>query len=183
MRLAGVLDHHQPIALRQLEDRIHIGHLPVQMDRNDGRDRPSAAAADQPARIVDGALFLQILLEFCRIHVVGLLIDVHELGQCAGLRNRFRGGDEGVRHGDHNVAGLHSAGHEGEAQSVGAAADRDRIAGVAEGGECFLKFFHHRAADESGGPQGLAENFGQLLLEFHVRSNQIKKRNAVAAVL
>ena len=52
--------------------------------------------------------FFRYSREFCGIHVVRLLIDVDELRQRAGLRNRFRGGDESVRHGDHNVAGLHS---------------------------------------------------------------------------
>ena len=51
--------------------------------------------------------------------------------------------------------------------------------GFAEGRECLLEFFDHRAADEAGGPQGFVKNCGQLLLEFHVRSNQIKKRNIV----
>ena len=47
VRLAGVLNHDQTVALRQFQNRIHVGHLPVQMDRNDGRDRASTAAADQ----------------------------------------------------------------------------------------------------------------------------------------
>src|ERR1700683_1399567 len=153
------------------------------MDWNHGRDRASSAAAYQPARIVYRAFLFQVLLKSCGIHVVRQLIDVYELGQCAGLRNRFRGGDEGVRHGDHNVAGLHSAGHEGKAQGVGAAADRDRITRVAEGREDLFKLFDHRTADEAGSAQGFAENLGQFLLEFHVRSDQIKKRNVVGRVL
>src|SRR5580658_523235 len=149
------------------------------MDGNYSGDWAATAAAYQPARIVDRALFLQIVLKSCRVHVVGLFINVYELGQRAGLRNRFRGGDEGVRHGDHYVTRLHSTGHEGEAQSVGAAADRDRIAGFAEGRKGLLKLFDHGTADETRGLQGFAENLGQLLLEFDVRSNEVKKRNAV----
>ena len=151
MRLAGILDHHQPVALGQLQDGIHISHLPVQMDRNYGRDRTAAAVAHQRAGSVHGALFLQVLSQFCRIHVVRVLIDVHEFRKRSRLRDGLGGGDEGVRYGNHHVARLHSAGHEGEAQSVRAAADGYRIADIAEGGKCLLKLFHHRTANESRG--------------------------------
>src|ERR1700728_1607364 len=183
MRLAGIFNHNQTVTLRQFQDRIHIGHLPVQMDRNDGGDWTSTAPADQSSRIVDRALFFEILGEFCGIHVVGLLIDVHKLGQRAGLRNRLRSGNEGVRHSEDNVAGLHAAGHEREAQCVGSAADCYRIARLAEGRKCLLKILYHGATDKSGSPQGLLKNLGQLLFEFHMGSNQIEKRNAVGTAM
>ena len=36
VRLARVLDDQQPVALRDLQDRIHVGRLAVEMDRHDG---------------------------------------------------------------------------------------------------------------------------------------------------
>ena len=152
------------------------------MHRHHSRDRTATAAAHAACQHLDRALRFQILCEFCGIHVVSLLVDVDELGQRSGLRNRFGSGDERVRHGDHNVAGLYSGGHQREPQSVGSAADGDRIAGLAESGECFLEILHHRSADESGGPQGFVKHFGQFLLKFDVRSDQIKKRNAIMRI-
>ena len=69
--------------------------------------------------------------------------------------------------------------HEGETQGIRAAADGDRMAGATERGKRFLELFYHRTTDEAGGVQNLVENGGEFLLHFYVRSNQIKKRNAV----
>ena len=79
---------------------------------------------------------------------------------------------------DH-VARLNAARHDGEAQRVGAAADRYRMAGAAKGSECFFEFFHHGTADEAGGVQNLMKDGCEFLLHFYVRRDQIKKRNAV----
>src|ERR1043166_6648738 len=46
-----------------------------------------------------------------------------------------------------------------------------------------LEVFNHGPANEAGGAQGLLEYFGQFLLKFNMRSNQIKKRNAGRSVL
>ena len=86
--------------------------------------------------------------------------------QRGSLRNRFSRSDERVRHGDHYVAGLHSAGHQSEAQGVGAAAHGNRMAGIAESRKRLLKIFDHGAADEAGGPEGFVEYFSQPLFEF-----------------
>jgi hypothetical protein len=42
-----------------------------------------------------------------------------------------------------------------------------------------LEFLHHRATNEAGGSQRCAKYFGQFLLEFNMRSNEIKKRNGI----
>ena len=41
----------------------------------------------------------------------------------------------------------------------------------------FSKFCHHRAADKPSCMQALSKRFRQLLFEFHMRRNQIKKWN------
>ena len=129
-----------------------------------------AAAADQFARGVPRALVLEILPQFLRIHVVGVFVDVDELRQRARLRNRFGGRDEGVRHGDDHVAWLHACRHQGEAQSIGAAADGDGMFGVAElWRNAFSKFFDHGAADEAGGAERLLK---------HLRSVPVRVRRA-----
>src|SRR5580700_3889134 len=97
------------VTLGQFQDGIHVGHLSIKMDWNDRCYWPSTATACHGSGIVDGALLLQILSKFYRIHVERLLINVHKFGQCARLRNRLGGGYEGVRDGDYYVAGFHAA--------------------------------------------------------------------------
>ena len=71
-------------------------------------------------------------------------------GNRACLRDGLGGGDERVRHSQHDIARLHTASHDGKAQSVGAAADGDRVSRIAEGRKCLFELLHHRAADEAG---------------------------------
>ena len=63
------------------------------------------------------ALLLEVLAQFLRIHVVGALVDVDELRQRAGLRNRFRRRDKGIRNSDGHIPWLHACRHQGEAQA------------------------------------------------------------------
>ena len=183
MGLTGIFDYNQAVTLGQFQDRIHVGHLPIKMDWNHGRDRAAASAAYQSAGIVDRALLFKILAKLCGVHVVGPLVDVHELGQRAGLRDRFGGGDEGMRYCDHDVAGLHSTGHKSKAQSVGPTAYGNGMVGLAEGCERLLEVFDHRAADKASRPQSFVKNFRQFLLKFNVGSNQIEKRNGTRSAI
>ena len=47
VRLAGIFNHEQVVFLRQFQDWIHVGRLPVQMHGNDASDAPLRAAFDQ----------------------------------------------------------------------------------------------------------------------------------------
>ena len=55
---------------------------------------------------VNVALRLEIFPQLFWIHVVCALIDIHENGPRAGLRNRFRRRDERVRYRDNDIARL-----------------------------------------------------------------------------
>ncbi len=113
-----------------------------------------------------------------RIHVVGLLVNVHEFRSGAGLRDSFGGGDEGVGHGQNAIARLDAGRHQRETQSVGAAVDRDAMLGIAELGERLLEALNLRTADESRAAQRLARQYCyQFFLHLHMRSDQIQKRD------
>ena len=105
-------------------------------------------------------------------------ITIYKQWQCATARDRFGGGDEGMRNRHHDIARADARSHQGEAERIRAAVDGDRMLRVAEGGECLLEVFDHRATDKAGGADGLLEDRGQLGFEFNMRSNKIKKRNA-----
>ena len=65
----------------------------------------------------------------------------------------------------------------GASEDIRAATDAHRVFGVAQIGKRLFKLLHHRATNESTGPQRLLKHFRQLLLEFRMRSDQIEKRN------
>ena len=178
-RLAGVFNHHEAVLFGERQDRVHVRHLPVQVHGNDAAHAASAAAADELSGGVLAALLFQIFAQPLGAHVVGALVHVDELRMRARLRNRFSRGDEGVRHGDDDVARLDARAHNGESQRVGSAADGHGVARAAEFGERLFKILHHRPADESGGVQCLLEHFRQFLFQLDMGSYQIQKRNTI----
>ena len=94
-RLGGILDHDQTMTARHLEDRVHVGWLPVQMDRYDR--------------------FCSVrhsLFERRRIHGQGRRGDVDETDSCTDLKNCRDRADEREWHGNHLVARPDPACHE-----------------------------------------------------------------------
>ena len=182
MRLAGIFNHHQPIGLCQLQDRVHVGYLAVEMHRHNGGHRTVAPLADRTSVGIPSALLLQILPEPLDGHVVGVLVDVDKLRNCSRLRNRLGGGNKRVGHGHHHVARLHSAGHDREAQSIRSAVDRNRMGCIAEFCKGALEIFDHGTADKAGREQSAAKYGGQFFFKFHVRSYQVQKRNITGCV-
>src|SRR5207249_536422 len=80
VRLAGVLDDHEVVPGRQLENRIHIGDLPVQVHRDQGRDRaPGAMAHETAGDRVGCTPGLEVRPERLGVHRVRSLIDVDEI--------------------------------------------------------------------------------------------------------
>ena len=55
VRLAGILDDQQVVLAGEIQDRIHVGHLPVQVHRHDRGHRPAGApVARTPGRCGSG---------------------------------------------------------------------------------------------------------------------------------
>jgi hypothetical protein len=51
------------------------------------------------------------------------------------------------------------------------------MSSAAEAAEFLLKTGHHGAADEAGRPQGLLDDFEQLVLQLLMWGNKIQKRD------
>src|SRR5579864_4017757 len=81
MGLTSIFDNDQSVLFTQRNDRVHIRHLSVKMNRNDSRYWPSAALTDELSRLVDRALVVQIVAKLLRVHVVRAFVDVDELGK------------------------------------------------------------------------------------------------------
>ena len=86
-RLGGILQHEQAVMPRDLVDRVHVGGLTVEMDRDD-RTR----------------LRRHGRLDLRRVDIVGVRLDVDEHRPGAGPPDRAGRGEERVRRRDHLVA-------------------------------------------------------------------------------
>src|SRR5439155_2441031 len=150
VRLAGVFDDNEVVSGGQLEDGVHVGHLPVQMHGNECRHRAARALAHRAARLqVARAFGLEVGAQSLRVHGVGALVDVDEVRARAGLRNSFRRGDEGVRHGHDGIARLYAGSDQSKAQRVGATSYADATRYPAKLGKLPLEGLHDRSTDEA----------------------------------
>ena len=104
------------------------------------------------------ALRFQVLPQLLGIHVVGALVDVDEFGKRTSLRNRFRGGNECVRDGDDDIAGLTPAAISAKRRASVPLFTATACFGFAEGGKGLLEILDHRAADEARGAQRLLKH-------------------------
>jgi hypothetical protein len=94
--LGGVLDDHQAVLFRDLQDRIHVGHLTVQVDRHDRLGARGDLGLDQGRIDVEGAR---------------VVVDQHH-GRAA-IGHRVAGGDVGEAGDDHLVARADAHGDKG----------------------------------------------------------------------
>ncbi len=109
-RLRRVLDDRHGCGSRHLENRVHVGALPVEMH---GHDR-ARARCDRRA-------------DSGRIEVVGLRVDVHQHRPGAAADDGAGGGEKRVSAGDDLVAGTDAERHQGHEQRVGAGGDADGV--------------------------------------------------------
>ena len=113
VRFGGVLDDREAVRLGELEHRVHVDRVAVDVD---GHDRPRARA--DPRRDLDP------------IHAPRLRIAVDEHGYGARVQHRADARDDRERRQDHLVARLELECGDRGLERRGAVADGDRRAGV-----------------------------------------------------
>jgi hypothetical protein len=129
--LARILDHDELVAGRDVHDRIEIGGVTVEVNRQDAARLRSDEALD--------ALGVEV-------HRHG--VHVTEDGDGAETRDRESRERRGHRRGDDLVTGADATGFEGEDESVGSVRDGDRVLHSHVGGEFLLERLHLGAEDE-----------------------------------
>src|ERR1035438_8695525 len=86
MSLTGVLHNRQMIPACELQDGIHIRGLTVKVHRNDRCDASAGLPIHQLSLFaIDATVNLNVFPEFLSIHVLSMLVDVHECRPAAGL--------------------------------------------------------------------------------------------------
>jgi hypothetical protein len=125
VRLAGVLEDRDAASGGDRIDRIEVGRTAVEVDRHD-RARASGDRGFDP----------------CRVEVRSLGKDVREDRRRAGVGDRLRGRDEGVRGGDDLVARPDPGREEREVQRARPGVERDAVPGSRELGELALERGH-----------------------------------------
>ena len=131
MRLAGVLDHREPVAVGDLLNRVHVARLAVEVHRHDGRG--------------EAVVLLGGRLEGGRVDERRVLEAVDEHGHGADVAHGLGGGDERVDRHEHLVAGPHVRRQQRQLDRVGARADADGVLAAAERGEGGLELLELRA--------------------------------------
>ena len=137
------------VALRQFHDRIHVGRMTIEMNRDDTGNRTSGPLRNQLSRSVPLTLVFEEGSEFFHVHRGGLLVDVNKFRLSAHLRNSFRGRDESVRNRDHAIAFGNARRRECKPESIGTTADTNTKTRIAESRELALEALNCRPADES----------------------------------
>ncbi len=171
--LASIFHHDQIVTACHLENGIHIGALPVDVHRHHRGDRCAIVSVVRLSRLAVHIAFpLEIFPQLRDVHRIGLLFDINEIGPRAGLADRFRGSNKGVRHRHHDVAWLHSCSHQSKADGVSAVGYTNAMLGVTERREFVFKILDHRTADETSRAQHFLENSSEFRLELLVRRDQ-----------
>jgi hypothetical protein len=122
VRLAGVLDDRYPMMVGNRLDRVHIGHLTVEMDGNNG--------------LGSGC---NLCLELSRIHRERHRLDIDEYRSCTCVADRRHGRDEGEWHRDDFVAGADARREKRQMQGTRSGIDGYRMFDVAIGCELLLE--------------------------------------------
>ena len=160
MGLRRVFHNDEAPAPRNLQNRVHVGRLAVQVDRDDG----PGALCNRP-------------LERGRVHRERARLDVDEPHIGAGLPNGLDGGDEGERHGDHLVAGADPGGGQRDQEGAGARVDAHGARCPAVPRELVLERLHLRAGCIASAPQHAQRGRFHLVANALVLRLQVDQRN------
>ena len=143
--LGRVLDDSEPVPLRDLQDRRHVGDAAGQVHRHDGLGLGRDGRLDE--------LRSDVLV----------VAHVDEDRPGAELHDGGRRGDEGVGRGDHLVAGPDPERGHAEDERVRAGIEGDRMGDAAEPRQGALQLFYMRAADPVALGQHLLKDRQQRL--------------------
>jgi len=162
--LAGVLDDHEAVSLRQFHDPRHIGHVAAEMDGNYGLDPSSATPGFRRQQFLN-----PVAVD------VEILPHIHQDRPGADIDHRRSRGHKGMGRHDHRVAGADPRRPQGHVEGVIAAVQTHGVFRTHEGREIFLEPFQLPPVDQIA----LAHDFEisgiQLFLDHPVKLRRLHK--------
>ncbi len=162
VRLGSVLHDPQTVPGRDIEDRVHVGGLPIKMNGHDssrsGRDRGRQRFGVQRQ---------------------GVFVHIDEADGGPGLGQRRGSCDECVGYGDDFIARLDVHRLIGEAECVGAAVDGHAFRRAHERGEFVLEASDFRTTNERAGLERAPKRGHELFVELGVLPCEVEKRDRI----
>ena len=160
MGLGRVFDYPQVVAASNLDDRVHVGRLPVKVHRDDGPGPGCNGRFDPGA-----------------VKVECSPVRFHSYRRCTGVGYRQPGGDVGVGRDNHLVAGTDIHGPQDQVQRFQTVSDTDALLRVAVVGELSFKGIHLAAEYEPARLHHPVVGLVQFRRQFEVGGLQVKKGN------
>ena len=160
MGLGCVLDYFQAISFGYREDCIHIGRLPVQVDRYDG-----------------SSLLRDMTLDLTGIDVVSLGMDVHKNRLSARMDYCFSGSHKAVRRRYDLIVAADSQRPECKYQRIGSVGDTNRVFDLAEFGKRSFKLIDLRSSYKGGAVQQTIPNLSKLAAKPLMLADEIHEWN------
>lgn len=160
MRLAGVFNDGDAAPGRNFKNRIHVGALAEEMNRNDGFGSGGDGGFEQ-----------------VRIESVSALVNIHELWPCRAVTDGLRSGHESVGRRDDFIAWADAKGQQTEPKSIGAVADANGKGRTAVLGEFTLESSDKRAAGKRIAVNDVADGGVKLFAHGLVMGAEIQKGN------
>jgi peptidoglycan/xylan/chitin deacetylase (PgdA/CDA1 family) len=161
VRLARVLDHRELMGTRELDDRIHVGALAVEMYRND--------------RL---GLGCRCPLEFRWVERERVGVGVHQHRSGPGGVDRRHRRHARVRGSDHLVAGSHAGRRERESQCIGPGRDTHGVPSAAVLRERSFEAVDNRAQRGTAGVENARHRLKQFVAELRVVAGQVDEGNS-----
>src|SRR5262249_2840285 len=165
MSLACIFDYHQSSLSRDFHNRIHVGALSIQVNRNDCLG---------PVR--------KRSLDFRCIHRERLRLNVDEHAARAGIVNCRRGGYEREGHSDHFIARANAGSKQRQVQGAGPRVDAYCVLRPAMAGEFLLERRHFLAQSELRRFQDMPNRGGHFLFDTRILSLEIYEWNRRTAL-
>ena len=166
--LRGVIEHEQAFGFCDLGDRIVVGALAEQIDRNHGLRLEALLLRRRDAALERG-----------RVDIEGRLIDIDEHRRRTGQRHRLAGRAERKGRTEHRIARADIPGHQHHQQRVGAAGAAHDMPGAGEFGEQLFELRHFRSVDELAMGQHAPDRFIDRCAEPAALCADVDERNWV----
>ncbi len=175
-RLSRVFDDREPMLARDCVERVHVGHLAVEVHRHQRLHDAASAAVHEP--VADDLAFARERRgDRGRGEIERRRIDVAEERPCAEPRDDAGRREEGERRRDDLVARADVERHQRDEQRVGAGRDADSEGRLRVGRDLFFELRDVRSENEALRVADLADGRFDLGAQRRVLPFQIQQRD------